>query len=43
MDAYENCKVRITEKGRGDCAGYYGDYVYCVDSCVSKKLFKQLV
>ena len=29
-------------QGSGECSGWYGDYVHCVDSCVSKTLFKKL-
>ena len=36
------CEKRIEEKGAGDCAAWFGDYVHCVDECVSKQLFKQL-
>eukprot|EP00967_Tisochrysis_lutea_P131851 scaffold229519_cov24-Tisochrysis_lutea.AAC.1 len=31
-----------TWQGSGECAGYFGDYVHCVDVCASKSLFKQL-
>lgn len=40
--AYEKCAVRIEEKGRGDCAGYYMDYFNCIDKCATKSLFKAL-
>lgn len=32
--AYEMCGERIEAKGHGDCAGYFMDYVKCVDQCV---------
>ena len=43
MDAYMQCKERIEDKGKGECSGYYGDHVGCIDVCTTKGLFKQLV
>jgi len=42
LETYQACAARIEEKGSGECSGWYGDYVHCVDSCVSKTLFKKL-
>ncbi|EOD19199.1 hypothetical protein EMIHUDRAFT_73196 [Emiliania huxleyi CCMP1516] len=41
LETYQACAARIEEKA-GECSGWYGDYVHCVDSCVSKTLFKKL-
>ena len=40
--AYERCKERIETKGAGQCTGQYMDYIVCVDTCASSKLFSNL-
>ena len=39
---YKKCEVRIEEKGRGECSGFYMDYFKCIDHCAHKKLFNSL-
>ena len=41
-EIYKKCEVRIEEKGRGECSGYYMDYFKCIDKCAHKKLFNSL-
>jgi len=41
--AYKACEERITEKGRGECAPWYSDYLECIDKYTAKSLFKKLV
>ena len=36
------CAARIEQKGSGDCAAWFGDYVHCVDECVAHSLFQKL-
>ena len=38
----KKCEVRIEEKGRGECSGFYMDYFKCIDHCAHKKLFNSL-
>ena len=42
-EEYEKCEMRVEKKGEGECAGYYMDYLHCIDQCSSKLLFKTLV
>jgi len=39
---YEECAARIEKKGRGECSGYYHDYIGCVDRCASGNFFPKL-
>ena len=39
---YEKCAERIEEKGHGQCAGQYMDYIACVDNCSKMEVFAKL-
>ena len=40
--AYEDCVLRIAEKGEGDCEAWYFDLLHCVDKCTAPKIFKHV-